>query len=145
MLLFCYDGGIKRKEQKLMKKLITFAALCGTLLVTGGGVLAAGQANQDYAGVELVTADSGLKSDFISDQPRPRYEDGEVDGGWWTRGQIGNSLVSEYKHYTASGYASCRNGNGSFDDGGWKPAGEWSKSRVGYTLLGGNRVYYNHE
>lgn len=71
-----------------------------------------------------------------------RYTDGPMDGGWWARGVSGINLISEYKHYTMKGRASCRNGLGSFSDGGWKNKNQWSKARVldwGF----GNKVYYD--
>lgn len=73
-----------------------------------------------------------------------RIDSSAVDGGWWRRGHDGNRNISEYQHYTKTGHASCENGNGTFSDGGWKAPNVWSKASVGWTVLGGNKVYYNH-
>ncbi|MBL1223639.1 bacteriocin [Enterococcus sp. BWR-S5] len=78
------------------------------------------------------------------DSPLQRLTSSGVDGGWWRRGKNGSSNISEYQHYSKQGHASCENGNGTFKSGGWKSAYTWSKASVGWTVLGGNRAYYNH-
>lgn len=98
----------------------------------------------DFKGFEIIEETDTVRESFIKDSDLPRYDDGPMDGGWWTRGKNGNNLISEYKHYMKQGRASCRNGNGTFSDGGWQSAGVWSKSKVGYTLFGGNIVYYDN-
>ena len=102
------------------------------------------QGMESFKGEELIT-EEGMKSTFVSDEEKQsRATDGPVDGGWWYRGKNGSSLVSEYKHYTKQGRGSCRNGNGTYNDGGWQSSGVFSKAKVGYTLLGGNKVYYDY-
>lgn len=132
-----------------MKK-IMFVNSLALLLVVGGGTVLASEVpvTESYKGSELVTENSVMTSSFISDDENhinPLVTDTEMDGGWWYRGKVSNRLVSEYKHYSKQGRGSCRNGNGTENDGGWKKKDVWSKSSVGYTLLGGNKVYYDYK
>lgn len=120
-----------------------FIGLIGLSLI-GGSTSFAATSEVSFKGTEIIGESDFLKSTYVEDQKLARYEDGAMDGGWWTRGKNGNRLISEYKHYTKQGRASCRNGNGTFSDGGWNPVGYWSKSSVGYTVLGGNNVYYDY-
>ncbi|MEY8445031.1 bacteriocin [Enterococcus ratti] len=129
-----------------MKKIIMT-----TLLISGMAVLlvvpmanaaqssfySSGQENVDGYTTVVETQD---RKDEIS----PRYDSSAVGGGWWRRGKSGNRNISEYQHYTKKGHASCENGNGTFNDGGWKDPNQWSKSSVGWTLMGGNKAYYNY-
>lgn len=132
-----------------MKKIFIINSLALLLLTGGGTVLAAeDSATETHKGEELVTVD-GTTSSFVADTDNNDVsifaEDGAMDGGWWYRGKVSNKLVSEFKHYTKQGRGSCRNGNGTEDDGGWKNSNIWSKSSVGYTVLGGNKVYYDYK
>lgn len=116
-----------------MNKFVKTSMIIATLLLTTASTaLATASLNDRHSGSEVVSETT-------------RYEDGPMAGGWWTRGKSGSNLISEYKHYTKEGRGSCRNGNATFSDGGWKPAETWSKSKVGYALLGGNKVYYDYK
>lgn len=131
-----------------MKKFFIANSLALLLLAGGGNALAAeNSATETHVGEELVTVD-GTTSSFIADTDNNDVSllatDGAMDGGWWYRGKVGKNLVSEYKHYSKQGRGSCRNGNGTEDDGGWKKSNVWSKSSVGHTALGGNKVYYDY-
>lgn len=127
-----------------MKKVLTNLLLGALLLSTGVAMAGAGSENDGHSGSELVSEATGVKESFVKDRKISlRYTDGAQSGGWWTRGKLKNNLISEYKHYKKKGRASCRNGNGTYSDGGWKSKGKWSKSKVGYTYLGGNKVYYD--
>ena len=53
-----------------------------------------------------------------------------MDGGYWTRGQSGTKVYSQYKHYTTEGRASTTNGEGEYHDGGWKAVNVNSTSNV---------------
>ncbi len=129
-----------------MKKIFAVSML-SLLLISNGSVLASEKAiSEKHMGEETIFEDSTMELSFVrEDKPTTRAEDGAMDGGWWYRGKNGNRLVSEYKHYTKQGHGSCRNGNGTYNSGGWKQKNVWSKSSVGYTILGGNKVYYDNK
>ncbi|EFF60110.1 hypothetical protein [Enterococcus faecium] len=103
---------------------------------TQDSLYSGGQENVDAYTTVIETKDN--KNDSSS-----RYASSAVGGGWWRRGQNGNRNISEYQHYTKEGHASCENGNGTFNSGGWKAPYQWSNTSVGWTLFGGNKAYYN--
>lgn len=145
---FIVKVGVSNEKEILttMKKILFVSGL--TLFFIGAQVttLAAEEVSTDgHIGMEVVEPDSGMISSATTQQSLSRVVDSKYDGGWWYRGQQGNRLVSEYKHYDKQGRGSCRNGNGTFSDGGWKKKNVFSKSSVGYTTLGGNKVYYDYK
>jgi len=100
--------------------------------------------------MEVVDSNAGLKSSQVKTELPTKtgdiqasYDSSKVGNGWWRRGKNGDRLISEYQPYAGQGHASCENGNGTFSNGAWVGAYNWSKSSVGYTLFGGNKVYYN--
>lgn len=97
-------------------------------------------------GMEVVDDYHGVISSEVYDSVQPRITSTSVEDGrgWWRRGQSGNLNISEYVDYQGEGHASCENGNGTFDNGDWEPAYTWSTSSVGWTVLGGNKAYYNY-
>ena len=69
-----------------------------------------------------------------------------MDGGYWTRGQSGSKVFSQYKHYTKLGRASTTNGEGQYHDGGWKEVNINSTSNLlTWTSKGINYANYDNK
>lgn len=129
-------------ENKMKKIFITTLLMSGMALGLVVPITNATPVSLHLGGEENVDGYSYVVE--TKDSTTPRYDSSAVGGGWWRRGKSGDRNISEYQHYTKEGHASCENGNGTFNGGGWKAAYQWSKSSVGWTLLGGNRAYYNY-
>ncbi|MGM0123912.1 hypothetical protein IGI37_001286 [Enterococcus sp. AZ194] len=116
-----------------MKKLLIMVVM-SLGLIGGTAVFANEIVTQVQGGMEVL------------DGATPAYESSGVEHnrGWWRRGHDWNRNISEYEDYSKQGHGSCENGNGTFDEGKWVPAYQWSKASVGWTLLGGNKAYYNY-
>lgn len=69
---------------------------------------------------------------------------GPVDGGYWIRGKRDNAVISEYMHYTQSGYASVVNGLGYTSNGGWQAKNVYSRANQSWSFWGTNKSYYNN-
>ena len=129
---------------KIMNKMIIISLF--TLLCVAGTIpVFASAPSQINGGMEIVDSyTTVVETKDTKNTGMLRMDSSAMDDGWWRRGRLGNRNISEYQHYTKSGHASCENGNGTFSDGGWKAPNVWSRASVGWTVFGGNKVYYNH-
>ena len=117
----------------LKKGIVSLLAVGALLAPTASSVFAAEE--QDVHG----------GSEVISAKTQAGLTSGKKDGGYWIRGKDGSMLVSKYKHYKTQGRASVTNGEGDYDDGGWKPVDVYSEASADWTSSGTNKAYYDNE
>ena len=78
------------------------------------------------------------------------YDDDGVKAGYWIHGKKkingSDKVYSKFKAYSPykEGRASVVNGIGNDDDGGWKPAGNFSVAYVDWTSEGTNKAFYDY-
>lgn len=132
----------------MKKTILASAALTLGIAGIGAGGVASANNGSEAVHSENVDNYNGVQKSETQDQNDSGIVEetkaGKKDGGFWIRGKRGNKVISDYKHYKKSGKGTAINGKGRVGSGGWKPAGTFSKGRVGKTWSG-NQSYYSHK
>ncbi|MDP7978826.1 lactococcin 972 family bacteriocin [Bacillus sp. WLY-B-L8] len=130
--------------KKSMKKGIVGVIAAGMLAIPMASSTFA--AEQSSGKSEIVYENDQLKASKTFDESSVKgVTSGAKDGGYWIRGKKGNQVYSSYKHYTKYGRASVVNGEGDYEDGGWKPKNQYSTASLPWTSAGTNKAYYDYK